>query len=419
MKHLLFMFVLGVSVVRPSLLLGQTMSLSASLDLAVQHSHLLKSQNEKIHAARAAQQTSESNYYPQFSVGFGHNQLFFTPYNYRKQFGDARLDWSPGDWLKKTALAAAKQGEVQQAEKQQVTLDLVRRVSTIYLGILRDQQELLLLEKRLEILENHRQVAEALWQGGVRTELDVLQTRVAINRLIEQKKVRQSETYNLKVALASLMGLPAARTLQLQNIPDHAIDIKLNAVQDPLTQNPFLKSFELRAEMQQLRLLEVEALKWPHLQLRGGYVVDRDPTAEGNYWRVSIGIQMPIFLRGETGFRQREIKAQVQALYWKNAQVRREIKIQQTQIVQDLSRLHETYRLQQEILQITQKTLQIATANYRAGLITNLEYLNAQKENVITQVTINETRLAYVLRLIDHYILTNQPEKIKQLQGPY
>ena len=415
--RLLFILVWALNMAWPSPLLGQPISLSASIDLAAKHSHLLKSRNEKIHAASSAQQTAESRYYPHLSAELGHKQLFFPPYNYRQQFGAAKLDWWPGDWLQKTALSATKQVEVQQADKQQVRLDLVRRVSTLYLGILRGRQMLTLFEKRLKILETHRQVAEALWQGGIRTELDVLQTRVSINRLTEQKKVQESKTRNLNATLASLLGLPLEKVLQLQNISAHAIDIKLGLVRSRLMQNPFLKSLQLQTEMQQLRLREVQASKWPHLKLRGAYVVDRDPTAEGNYWRAGFSIQVPIFLRGEPRFRKQEIKARMQSLNWEKAQAQREIKIQQARIAQDLTRLRETYRLQQERLQITEQTLQIATANYQAGLITNLEYLGAQEENVSTQVTLNETRLAYVLRLIDHYILINQPEKIKRLQS--
>lgn len=419
MNILLFIIVLGMNAALPSFLLGQTISLSLSecLDRALQQSHSLKSQNEKIYAARAAQQTAKSHYYPHFSAELAHNQLFFPPYNYRQQFGTATLDWFPGVWLKKTALAAAKQAEVQQAEKQRVALDLVRRVSALYLGILRDRQELTLLEKRLRILAEHQRVAEALWRGGVRTELDVLQTRTAINSLLEQKIVRSAETHTLQTALVYLLDLPSASILQLQEIPDNVIDVQPDFGQSLLTQNPLFQSLQLQAETRRLRLREVQASKWPQMQLRSGYVVDRDPTAAGNYWQAGIGVRVPLFRWGETKFLQREIEAQVKALYWQRAQVQREQRVQQAQIAQELDRLHETYRLRQERLQITQQTLQIATANYQAGLITNLEYLDAQKENLTTQVTLNETRLTYVLRLIENYTLTNQLEKIKLLQG--
>jgi len=419
MNHVLFMIVLGMNVALPSLLSGQTTSLSLSecLDRARQHSYLLKSQNERIRAIQAAQQTEKSHYYPYFSAELTHYQLFFPPYNYRQQFGSAALDWSPGDWLERTALAAARQVEVQQAEKQQVALDLVRRVSALYLGILRDQQELTLLARRLRILAEHRQVAEALWQAGVRTELDVLQIRTAINSLLEQRKVRQAETQNLQSALRYLLNLPSTSTLQLQDIPSRAIEVQPDTAQTRLTRNPLLKSLRLQAETRQLHLREVQASKWPHLQIRSGYVVDRDPTAEGDYWQAGIGIQVPLFRWGETKFRRQEIEAQVQALHCQLAQAQREMRIQLARIAQELSRLRETYRLQQERQQITQQALRIATANYQAGLITNLEYLDAQKENVTTQVTVNETRLAYVLLLIENYVMTNQPEKIRLLQG--
>lgn len=61
--------------------------------------------------------------------------------------------------------------------------------------------------------------------------------------------------------------------------------------------------------------------------------------------------------------------------------------------------------------------MQLATANYQAGLITNLEYLTAQKELAENELTKQETRLDYLLNLIEIYTLTNQTAKIAQLQG--
>jgi len=105
------------------------------------------------------------------------------------------------------------------------------------------------------------------------------------------------------------------------------------------------------------------------------------------------------------------------ALQWQARAAQRELQIRRTQIGQQLEGLRATHRLQQERLQITQQALQIATANYQAGLITNLEYLNAQKALVVTQVALNETRLAYALRLIESYALINDIDTIKALQG--
>jgi outer membrane protein TolC len=414
-----FIIYLGISIALPVFLLGQTISLTLSecLEQAWQHSQLLKSQDENIEASRAAEQAAQALYYPHLFAEAGHSQLFFPPFNYRQQFASITIDWSPGDWIKKTAHAAVKNIEVQQMEKQQITLDLLGQVSALYIGILSSQQKTIVLEERLQILANHLQVAHALWQGGLRTELDVLQTRATINSVLEEKNIQETETDNLETALLYLLGQPPTGKLGLQDIPGSIIEVQPDSTQKSFDQNPLLQSLQLQAEREQLRLQNVQATKWPLVQLQGGYVVDRDPTAEGNYWQAGVAIQIPLFRWGETKYLSQEVQAHVRALQWQKAQAERETKIQLKQLSNKLKQLRSNYDLQRERLQITNQTLQIAEVNYQAGLITNLEYLDAQKENVITQVTINETRLAYVLGLIENYALANQPEKIKQLQG--
>lgn len=168
MNRMLLTFALSVCLQIPALLFAQAtpLSLSECLDRALQHSYALNSYEFNVQAAQAAQQAATSQYYPHFSAELSHNQLLFSSFNYRQQAGMAVADWSAGDWLKKTARASAKQVDVETADKQIVLLDVVRRVASLYLGILRSQQETNLLEQRQQVLEAHQQVAEALWQAA-------------------------------------------------------------------------------------------------------------------------------------------------------------------------------------------------------------------------------------------------------------
>lgn len=419
MKHCLSAMVLSAVVLLPvSFLFGQESRLSFSdcIDRATMHSYRLKSDDEQIHAARAVQQSTQARYYPHIFAELSHDQLYYSGYNFRQQFATAVLDWSPGDWIAATARAEAKQVEAVQAGRQQSQIELVLRVARLYIGILRNQQVLSLLSERIRILNEHVQVNQALWQAGVRTRFDVLQTQTAINLLQEKKIGVQADMHNLQAALARLMEMQVASMPRLQDFPENVIDIESIPGEQMLAQNPRLRFLQRQSEAQRLRRSQVQAMKWPLLQFRGGYAVDADPTAEGNYWQVGMGLRVPLFRWGEFGFMTEQIEAQARALQWQASTAQRELQIRREQIGQQLDRLRATYRLQQERMQIIQQALQIATANYQAGLITNLEYLNAQKELVVTQVALNESRLAFALHLIESYALANDIDMIKALQ---
>ncbi len=62
------------------------------------------------------------------------------------------------------------------------------------------------------------------------------------------------------------------------------------------------------------------------------------------------------------------------------------------------------------------EALQIAQANYQAGLATNLDYLAAQEQLAEIHISVRKTQLQYVMNLIDYYATTNQLEAISKLQ---
>lgn len=397
----------------------QTLSLSRCLELAAQNSFRLQAGEADIQATSAAYRVDRTRYFPQVSAGFAHNQLFYRHYDYHQQAGQAALDWSAGDWLLKTADIQQKNLLAQQANREQAYLEVTYRVARLYVSILQKQINRALLQNRLNLLNEHLQVSQALWQAGARTQFDVLQTQTALNQLQEEMLVLGVEADNLQQELAPLLNLPDYRALQLREFPEQIMNGDSLVERTPLAlqQNPVLTSLAFQYEAQQLRLREVRAARLPHVQVTGGYVVDRDPTAEGNFWQVSAGLQFPLFQWGLGKFQQQGIRAVASSLQLQQAEIGRDLQIRLSQINERLKKLKEIYRLQAERLATTRQSLQLATANYQAGLITNLEYLTAQKDLTENELTIQETRLNYLLNLVEIYTLTNQTKKIAMLQG--
>lgn len=397
----------------------ETLSLSRCLALAAQNSFQWQAGEAAVQAAGAAYRADRTRYFPQISAGLSHNQFFYQQYNYRQQVGQALLDWSAGDWLLKTADIQQKILLAAEADRQQINLEITHRVAMLYIAILQQQVNHDLLANRMSLLNEHAQVSKALWLAGTRTQFDVLQTESAINQLQEEMLAADLDTDNLRQELARLLDLPDYRTLQLRELSQQmiAVDSLANLSHFPLQQNPLLQSLEFQYQAQQLRLREVRASMLPHLQFTGGYVVDRDPTAEGNFWQVGAGLQFPLLQWGLSKFQQQEIRASARALQFQQNEIKRDLQIQLDQITEKLRKLKEIYQAQEKRLAANQQALQLATANYQAGLITNLEYLSAQKEVTENQFALQETRLDFSFNLIEIYTLTNQTARIAELQG--
>lgn len=396
-------------------------SLPQCIDLALKNSYEVQSKVQQIDAAKSLYQQSRSNYYPTIFAEGSQQQFFYTLYDYRNLSGFVVLDWSIGDWLANSA--AADQNEIQsrQAEQERARLAVIQRVAALYLGIVQQQFNRQQLQYHLDLLERHINTARALWQAGARPRLDVLQSEAQRYRLQEEALSIDTRTENLRRELADLLSLPDANALQLPDFSEEKIETKAGAALaqfqiSAIPQNPEVTLLALQEQSRRLRLREVKASLLPHLQFSGGFVADADPTAEGNYWLAEARLQFPLFQWGRSKYQRQEILADARALELQKSDLLRELQIQVMQISGKIKELQKTLTLQREQLKLNQQAFDLASAHYQAGLITNIEYLTAQQELGDNQFQIHDSSLNILMNLIHLYALTNQTDKISQLQ---
>ena len=176
------------------------------IERAQQSSYMLESDKYRLNAAQKQFQFERSRSLPQISGELAHEQRYLSPYNFHQQWALVHSDWSLGDFLLNTA-GAAKQNVLMMKAQQKVTqLDVSRRAAVLYMNILQKQTQTDLLQKRLELLRAHYEVAQALWQSGTRTQFDVLQTESEISLLQEQVAVLDIDRENRWQELALLMN---------------------------------------------------------------------------------------------------------------------------------------------------------------------------------------------------------------------
>jgi outer membrane protein TolC len=414
MKSIGFAALLASVLIRACPAGAEALSLSQCIDKALGKSYQLQAGSEAVRAAQAAYGATRSQYYPSLSADAAHDQLFYRQYGFRQQQAELRLDWGTGDRLLGVAEPQHQQVLAREADRRQTELGVTRRVARLYVSILQKQVSRELLQRREDLLDGHLQISRAMWQAGTRTQFDVLQTRSAVSGLREQVLRSDIEADSLRQELSRLIDLPDYHALEVRELQSQAasIDSISDLEQLGLANNPLLKSLELQWRAEQLRLREVRATQLPHLQVTGGFVVDRDPTAAGNYWQLGAGIQMPLLRWGLARFQADEIRATARSLQLQESQARLELQIELDQIRERITKLREIRRLRAEQLTNAQESFQIAEANYRAGLITNLEYLTAQNDLLEVQLALQQTRLDTLLGLVDLYTLANRADKI-------
>jgi len=419
LKAAIFLLFAGLFLLKPAR--AQTdslLTLSACIDSVQKYSFLLKAGEYRTEAARQNVRISHSYIRPMVSGELAREDRFLQPYNFNQQWALVHSEWSPGDFFKRTDRVAQQDMLTVQLENEKIRLDGIGRISSLYMCILQKQNELKLLNNQLSLLLAHLNIVQSLWKAGLRSQVDILQTESEISVLRENITRTEMDHENLREELARLIGLPGDKRFQLAKIPTQLLvqESGIPTIREKdLNTNPALQIFVSKIKSQNLQTRLVNAKQWPHLFLGGGYFADGDPTGDGNYWQINTGIAIPIYRGGTIKYQKQESEAISYSLQSEMGNIHRELIIHLEKITDRLRKLKELLALQKDRLQNAQKALSLAAGNYRAGLITNLEFLSLQKQVISTQLIIEKTRLDYIMNLIEFNLSTNQVNKIKMM----
>ncbi len=419
MQNSLFLFIFCFLLNQNLFAQKSTLSLGNCIEQAQQNSFLIHADAQKTIAAQKKYQFERAQSLPQMTGELAAGRYQLEPYSFDQTAAFVYGDWSLGDFFLNTAQSARQEKLIAETDNQQTRLDISLSSAMLYIRILQAYAQKELLQQRLNLLNSHFHVAKALWQAGTRTQFDVLQTETEIARLKETIALLELESQNLLQELAQLINEKRADNIYLRPFDSERIcNMQLPDFLPEIMQSmPVIQSFDLRIKAQQLRTRAVTAQQLPHFNLSGGFMRDGDPTGDGDYWQMGVGISLPLFRWNVVSFQKQESRALTQMLYFQKQEMERNISIFINQTQQKLVKLKKIIQLQGQRLKTTDNAFKIAEANYQAGLMTNLEYLSVQQQLTETHIAIQETQLNYISTLVQFYIITNQLDKIKKLEN--
>jgi len=396
-------------------------TLEQCVDSVVAHSYLYRAGAYRTEAAGRQADISRTYMMPSVTGDAGVEGRFLRPYNFGQAWALVHGDWSLGDFIKKTDQVARQEMITARLQQEKIRLDDISRAVSLYMSILQQRKEVLLLEDRIALLQDHLVVARSLWNAGVRTRMDILQTEAEINRVTVDKARVIMTIRNLMRELTALTGMPVSDSLNLIHVDAARLirEMTVYGVSDTLVQaNPLYQVYLSRIHTQQLQTGLVSAQQWPHLTAGAGRFSDGDPTGDGNYWLLSAGIAIPIYQWGRIRQEKMRSEALASSLSTELMDLSRELQIHLAKTVNRMEELRKMLELQDQRLQNAREAWTLARINYQAGIISNLEYLTAQQQVTATEIAIAQTRLQYVMNLIEYYLTINRVEEIRKM-GTY
>jgi outer membrane protein TolC len=417
-----FFAVPGMLFLFPVMLAAQSpFTLEQCIDSVVAHSYLYRAGAYRTEAAGRQAEISRSYMLPAVTGDAGVEGRFLRPYNFGQAWALVHGDWSLGNFIRKTDQVARQEVITARLQQEKTRLDDISRAVSLYMSILQQRKEVQLLDDRITLLKDHLVVAQSLWNAGVRTRMDILQTEAEINRVTVDKARIIMTIRNLMRELTALTGMPVNDSLELMHIDAARLinEMTVAGVGDTLVQaNPLYQVYLSRIRTQELQTGMVSAQQWPHLTAGAGRFSDGDPTGDGNYWLLSAGIAIPIYQWGRIRQEKMRSEAITYSLSTELMDLSRELQIHLAKTVNRMEELRGMLELQDQRLENAREAWSLARINYQAGIISNLEYLTAQQQVTATGIAIAQTRLQYVMNLIEYYLTINRVDEIRKM-GEY
>ena len=298
------------------------------------------------------------------------------------------------------ALLDAQGGDFQQARAQ-----LMKDVAQNFYDILTLEQDVLNLGEQIHQYQQRIKELQDRVRIGRSRSSEVLTIDSVISTLRAQVEQRKAELGAAREVFAFLSGLPAAT--RLHEPPSSEADLgTLDEQLARLSLRPDVKAVQQRQIAARENVAVARGARLPSLDLNANRYLERRGSLENVDWDVQLVLTVPLYDGGILQSRVREAISQNSQAELSISQVRR-------QAEQEIRTLYQNTVFDRAQLLALEKATAAAQKNhaaqqrdYRLGLVTNLEVLQAQTSFQENQRALDRARYSAKLNILRLQIAT-------------
>ena len=301
--------------------------------------------------------------------------------------------------------------------KQQLT----KRVISVYYTLLYIQEAVKIKDQQIINLREHLTLITKKKETGSATDYEVLTTQVKLTAAESQKTDLESSLNIQSAFLNSLIGQPEKTKLIVSTSTTAPVTeiIEDSLIVKALNNRYEIKVATTREKLMQLRINMVKTDNKPILRAfasaggKNGYVPELNKI-KGNY-SAGIGLRIPLYDASRTRYNVSLAKTSLQSLQYEKEITQREITTEVMEYYQ--KELAALKKVEQNEVQVKQarKAYELANTSYNAGVITNLDLLDATTALSESSLMLLKSKIDYLinyygLQLAEGNLLFTEPE---------
>ncbi len=308
-----------------------------------------------------------------------------------------------------TGLKAARTTrEFYQINAQLTEEQVIERVATAYYNVFVQKEQLETIDSSYVNVSKSREIIKSLFENGLAREIDLDRVNVQLMNLGTMRQQLVNAVQLQENALKFYMGMPIEQPIDLVE-EDFSAEARLLADEVGTENRTEMKVLKKQEELLVLQKEARKAAYYPTLSLTAGYNYmgqgDRFPIGsgldKGVYWSdfssISLNLRVPIFsgLANKARVNQADIEIRTLQENIRNTELALNLEYQnaKSQIENNLIALEN----QQENVNLAQKVVDNTQNNYRLGLATLTDLLEAQNALVDSRNNYSNALLQYKL----------------------
>lgn len=282
------------------------------------------------------------------------------------------------EWATLRGARARREGE--EFRTAQSKADLYRSVADAYFKVItaeRDRDhvgtQLRLTRERVKELEERERI-------GRSRRSEVLTARSQEAAVLSQLEGAEAEVARSRYNLSLVTGLPATTEIAAPAEPGEPP--KLSEFLDRVAKRPELRGLERDFDSADDAVSAARGAHFPSIDLTGNYYPYRTGALEGVKWDVTVGVSLPIFQGGTISARVGEAIERRKEAELSLIRAKRSAETDVRSTHERAERLARQVGFLRESVKVAEESYRVQTRDYRYGLVTNIEVLQALNASI-------------------------------------
>lgn len=389
-----------------------SLSVEEAQDYAVQANRTLRNADLAIQQAYAQRWQTIAAMLPQADMSWGYNTMCGYKMNFQgmeiamPDYSNMGITASVG--ISGQAIVGAVLNtiaiDMQKISREQSEDDLRANVKTSYASVLVLQDVVALLDSSLQNVEKLAEMTQRSVDVGAAEQTSTDQIKVRVNSLRNNINSNKRSIQLAMNSLKVLLDVPVETELTLTSTLDDMLSAEavLNLLgEDFIPQNNL--NYQTLVKNVDLAKANVHMAGWAYGPTVGvGYQYSNQKYYGDGGFRmtppnaVSVSVSMPLWSSGKRAAGVTEKKIALESARNTLAETADNLGIQNQQLRFNLQNAFETYMVEKENMDVTQRVFQSTTNKYNYGATSNLELVNASNDVISAQSTYVQAVLTLV-----------------------